>query len=363
MAMLVNVSSDTVTLLLHEQFHGYQATAFVGRHPQFVDPLAVKDRVAFAATAETERSILAAAVTANDQKQRKRLLRQYFALRRERERTLPFEVVKTEQGFERIEGTAKYVDRAASAVLSGGGESALPALIAEELNRKLGGSSAPYTTTWFRLRGYSTGAALTYLTSRFDAGDWRKKIEGGVAPGQMLEALVGAVPVRGAEKLAEAARQRFSYGAKRRELEPQIRAAEKTEIKSVAEFLALGGIALVFEPGGYAASARPGFSAQNMTLLSPSITALPRAMRFAVSADHFSVTVRERPVLLEAGKAPRYTALLAATPEVEGLGKLSLGKHNFNKLRMRSEGYELEAKVPGTVIVEPHRILVRLEGG
>ncbi len=236
-------------------------------------------------------------------------------------------------------------------------------MIAEELNTRIAGNSAPYTTIWFRQRSYSTGAALTYLISQFETGDWRKKIEEGAAPDQMLEDLVGLVPPGRGEKLAAAARQRFGYEFKRRELEPQIRAAEKTEIKSVAEFLALGGIALVFEPGGYAASARPGFSAQNMTLLSPSITTLPRAMRFAVSADHFSVTVRERPVLLEAGKAPRYTALLAATPEVEGLGKLSLGRHNFNKLRMRSEGYELEAKVPGTVIVEPHRILVRLEGG
>ncbi len=55
--VLINAAGEpserTVSIILHEQFHGHQETAFKGRKPgQFVDPLAIRDRVAFAAAAQ-----------------------------------------------------------------------------------------------------------------------------------------------------------------------------------------------------------------------------------------------------------------------------------------------------------------------
>ena len=360
-AMLVNARGgdpdQTIMTLLHEQFHGYQNPAFKGREQQFVDPLAVKDRVAFAASAEVERAILAAALSATSEAERRELLRQYFALRRERERTVPPEAVKVEQGFERTEGTAKYIDRAALSAFSGGGEAVLRRLLQEELRRGLGAQTGAYATTWFRGRGYSTGAALTFLVSQYDRGDWRSKIEAGAKLDELLESLVGKVPEGEAARLAEKARGRFGYAAKRLELEPLIRAAEKKEIKSIAEFLALDAYQVVFDTTARGAGVKPGFSAMNMTPLAQNRMALPKAMTLAVPGEGFMLTARDRPALLE---GRRFTVLLPAAPKLDGHGALPPGEHRLEKLRLMADGYELKVDAPAVVTVEPNRMVVRL---
>lgn len=362
-AMLVNAqdrdAAKTMALMLHEQFHAYQQTAFKGREKQFVDPLAVKDRVAFAATADMERNILVEALNAKAAGERQKLLQQYFAVRRERERTVSPEVVKVEQGFERSEGTASFAEKASLVAVSGGDENDLKPLLIEQLSTRLPPDSA-YTSTWFRGRSYGTGAALTYLISQHDAGAWRAKIESGAKLDALLESLVGVVPARRAAGLAKAARTRFGYEARRRELEPIIRVAEKAELKSVAEFLALDAYQVVFEPGAAGAGANPGFSARNMTSLGSTTTALPRAMVFNVAGPTFSLTARDRPVLLE---LRRYTVLLPGPPETGGVGTLSPGEHRLEKLRISATGYELKVDTPVTVQVEPHRMVVRLGSG
>jgi hypothetical protein len=360
-AMLVNLRGDdpdqAIMTLLHEQFHGYQNPAFKGREQQFVDPLAVKDRVAFAASAEVERTILAAAVSAATEGERRELLRQYFALRRERERTVPPEAVKVEQGFERIEGTAKYIDRRALSAFSRGGEAALRRLLQEELRRPLGAHTGAYSTIWFRTRGYSTGAALTYLVSHYDRGDWRSKIEAGAKPDELLESLVGKVPGAEAGRLAEQARTRFGYAAKRLQLEPLIREAEKKEIKSVAEFLALDAYHVVFDAGARGGGVKPGFSAINMTPLGQNRMALPKAMMLAVPGDTFMLTAKDRPALID---GIRFTVLLPAAPKLAGGAALTPGEHRLDKLRLTSDGYELRVDAPVVVTVEPNRMVVRL---
>jgi hypothetical protein len=361
-AMLVNATAAdadrTIGTILHEQFHGFQNTAFKRRNQQFVDPLAVKDRVAFAASAEVERAILAAALSAASDAERRALLLQYFALRRERERTVPPEVVKVEQGFERMEGTAKYVDRVAMAAMSGGGEAGLKRLLQEELRRQLGAQTGAYATVWFRLRGYSTGAALTYLVSQYDGGDWRSKIGAGAKLDELLESLVGKPSEAEAARLAEQARTRFGYAAKRLELEPSIRDAEKKEIKSVAEFLALDVYHVVFDASAAGAGAKPGFGARDMTQLGPGTTALRSAMTFAVPGATFTLTAKDRPVLIE---GRRFTVLLPAAPKLGGGGTLPLGEHRLETLRLTADGYELKVDAPAVITVEPNRMVVRLE--
>lgn len=148
-AVLVNAhpsAEETASLILHEQFHAYQSSAFKGRDDQFVDPLAVRDRVAFAAAAQTEKRILAAALSAKTAKERKELLRHYFALRRERESTVPPALRLVEQGFERTEGTAKYVDRVGHAILFGNGMADLEPLLIAELTKTEPASPGPPTT-------------------------------------------------------------------------------------------------------------------------------------------------------------------------------------------------------------------------
>jgi hypothetical protein len=347
---------------LHEQFHAYQNTAFKGETAgQFVDPLAVKDRVAFAAAAETEQRVLGAAIKARSAAERKKLLQQYFALRQEREATIPAEVRQVEQGYERSEGTAKYVDRVAHAHLFGGGAAAVPELIVKELEQNLMRGGA-FGNVWFGGRAYSTGAALSYLLSLYDPL-WRRKVEQGAYLDELLKDAVGMPAEAGA--LARSARETFGYEARRGRLEAPIREAEKKEIKSVDEFLALGAYAVTLDienPKDGPSALKRGFSARNMTDLSPTVLALPTAFTYHLTAPRAALVVKERPVLMET-KATRAetTVLLPSPPEAEGLGELSVGEHRLERLKLSGPGYELKVDRPVVVTVGPKSMHIEVK--
>lgn len=377
-AVLVNASPTpeaTASLILHEQFHAYQTNAFEdagdfkGWGNQFVDPLAVKDRASFAATAQTEKRVLAAAVSAKTAKERKNLLQGYFALRREREATIPKTVRLVEQGFERREGTARYIDRQAHAILFGKGELGIEPLLLDELTKteksspSFVGSSAPFATTWFRLRGYTTGAALSYLLSLYDS-NWRSKIEQGAKLDELLESHVGRIGNSAA--LAEAARKRFGYQQSLKTLGPLIKEAEKKEIKSVDEFMELGAYAVDLQVENPRVDGKPryesAFSAMNMALLSPSLTALPMAFVYSMSGPSLDLVVREKPVLMNRETSlSTTTALLKSAPRIEGRGELPPGEHRFDRLKVSGEGYELSLGVPSVVTVRPNSLHIRVQ--
>ncbi len=346
-AMLVNAAGrdpeSIIDVIVHEQFHDHQNGAFKHKAAsQFVHPQAVKDRVTFAAAAEIERRVLSAALTAGSDSERRQLLGSYFALRREREASVPAEVVAVEQGYERLEGTAKYVERAAHAEIFAGGGRALPALLAKELDSPIN-PSGPFGTVWFRVRSYSTGAAVTYLISQYDK-DWHSKIAAGAKLDALLASLIPLPGPAEATRLAAMARQRFNYEARRRELEPAIRESEKAEIKSIDEFLALALFQLVFNGAGDAGKPQPGFSARNMTDLGPSTLALPIANVFSVTGASFTLTARQRPVLMQFGEK-RYTVLLPAAPLVDGKA-MQPGKHRLSGIRIDAQGVELKVDRP-----------------
>ncbi|HEV2079981.1 MAG TPA: hypothetical protein VGR19_08840, partial [Allosphingosinicella sp.] len=151
----------------------------------------------------------------------------------------------------------------------------------------------------------------------------------------------------------------FGYEQHRLRLEPIIRAAEQREIKSVPEFLALGAHQVVLEAGAAGKGAKPGFSAIGMTVLGPTTTALQKALTFNVATPALSLTVRDRPVLLEPDS--RYTVLLPGVPRINGSAALAPGTHSFATLSLEAEGYELKVEVPATVSIEPGRTVVRLQ--
>ena len=362
-APIEGTAASAATVTLHEQFHAYQNAAFKRETAgQFVDPLGVKDRVAFAAAAETEQRALGAAIMARSAAERKKLLQQYFALRQEREATIPAEVRQVEKGYEREEGTAKYVDRVAHAHLFGGGAAAVPELIVKELERNLMQGSGAFGTVWFRGRGYSTGAALSYLLSLYDPL-WRQKIEQGAYLDDLLKDAV-RMPAKAAA-LAQSARETFGYEARRRRLEAPIREAEKKEIKSVDEFLALGGYAVTLDienPKDGPSALKRGFSARNMANLSPTVVALPTAFTYSLTGLRAALAVKERPVLQET-KATRAetTVLLPSPPEAEGLGELSVGEHRLERLKLSASGYELSLDRPVVVTVGPRSMHIKVK--
>jgi hypothetical protein len=362
-APIAGRAATATMLALHEQFHAYQNTAFKrGKAGQFVDPLGVKDRVAFAAAAETEQRVLGAAIKARSAAERKKLLQQYFALRQEREATIPAEARRVEQDFERSEGTAKYVDRVAHAYLFDGGAAAVPELIVKELEHNLMRSSGAFGTVWFRGRAYSTGAALSYLLSLYNPL-WRQEIEQGAALDELLKDAVG-IPAEAAA-LAQSARETFGYEARRRRLEAPIREAEKKEIKSVDEFLALGAYAVTLNienPKDGPSTLQRGFSARNMADLSPTVLALPTAFTYSLTGPRAALAVKERPVLQET-KATRAetTVLLPSPPEAEGLGELSVGEHRLERLKLSAPGYELTLDRPVVVTIGPRSMHIEVK--
>lgn len=345
-----------VTLLLHEQFHGYQKRAFKGGvSAQFVDPLAIKDRVAFAASAETERRILAKAIDVEDASDRRLLLQQYFALRREREAAMPAQEVGVERGFEHREGTAKYVDLAGHATIDGGRDR-LKSLLVAELRKSLASATGAFATHWFRSRSYGNGAAITYLISRLDRGNWQAKIEGGAMLDELLESLVRK-PAPGAKAgLAESARLSFASNAIQRELEPVIRAGEKAEIKSVQEFLAGAPYRLVLDATA-AGTGSTGFNAPNMAQLGPATMVLPKAIMFSFSAPSVSLAATNLPVLME---DRRYTVLTPSAPRIVGLSATEVGDHRLESAMIRGNGIDLKVDRPVVVTVTKTSMFIRV---
>ena len=358
-AILVDVrgaNADTIiSLLLHEQFRGYQTDAFKGRGPQFVDPLAIKDRVAFAVAAETERRVLAKALKARQRKEMRRLIRQYLALRREREAALPAEVLKVERGFERIEGVATYAERAGRALLDGD-QARLPSLLVNELQKPLASSKGAFATHWFRGRGYATGAAITYFISKLGLADWRTRLEQGAVPDELLESLAGRPAPRAAAALAGQGRASVDQQALRQELERIIRAGEKAEIKSVSEFLATAPYRLVLEAKA-AGKGNTGFSGMNMAELAPGTMALPKAAMFNYSAPAVSLSARDLPVLME---IDRITLLASSAPRIVELASAAPGEHRLNSATIRSDGIELNIERPVVVTIAGDSTTIRV---
>ncbi|HYD14420.1 MAG TPA: hypothetical protein VEC11_16360 [Allosphingosinicella sp.] len=353
-AVIVDVSSeDILTLLFHEQFHSFQLAAFGPAAPQFVDPLAIRDRVAFAADAQVERRVLDAALAATTEASRSRRLRQYFALRRAREASVPEAVVRVERGFERSEGVAKYVDRRAHAIFSER-PTALPALLRAELSPLVPSDSTPFLTTWFRSRAYGNGAALSYLLSLYDPAGWQRAVESGGQLDLLLERRIG--PIRNPGRLAAAARAEFGHAAIAAALGPVIRAAERTEIKSVAEFLALAPVQLVVEME----RTGTGFSGRALVPLSPAIVALPRADRLASNGPGVELAVEGRPVLLDSrGAGSTITVLLPAPPLLDGR-TAPAGERRIEGGTIRGEGLDLRLDRPAIMTVEGNRIRIRV---
>ncbi|HEX8124758.1 MAG TPA: hypothetical protein VF548_04175 [Allosphingosinicella sp.] len=345
------------TLLLHEQFHAYQKDAFKRyAFAQFVDPLAIADRSGFAATAETERRVLAKALASEKPAAAKRLLRQYFALRREREAAMPAEAVRVERGLELVEGTAHFVDLAGLAFLNGGPDGVKP-LLADRLQKPIASGAGAFVTQWFRSRSYATGAAITYFVSLLDPGDWRSKLQEGAMPDQLLESLVGT-PSPGAAALARKARASMNYPAILREFEPAIRAGEKAELKSVEEFLAGAPYRVILEAEKAGTNGSAGFSANRMVQLGPATIALPEATTFNYSAPSVTLSSSNLPVLMEARE--RYTVVAASPPEIVGLSATARGEHRLASILIRSAGLELRVDRPVVVSISETSVTVRM---
>jgi hypothetical protein len=359
-------AKDLAALIFHEQFHDHQRKAFKHRmSSQFVAPRAVPDRVSFAAAAETERRVLAAALGSRPGEVRTGLLRQYLALRREREKGLSPDLPRVERQFEKMEGTARFVDRAAAA-LSPGSDRKLPELLAESLREDLSAMRQPYLSAWFRSRSYGVGAALTYFLRELDPRHWRAAAEGSEPLDERLAALIGFDSVPDRAGLAASARSAFGHDSIRAALEPRIRAGERGEIKSTEEFHALGVHRVVFEVVAPMKNGRRememGFStgAGGMTQLAEAQLVLPDPQMVEIVLPFAALAVRGLPFMSESGDTNVYTILLPAAPRVNGRAGLASGEHRLERLDLTADGLKLSVERPVAVVASERETIVRI---
>jgi hypothetical protein len=270
---------------------------------------------------------------------------------------MPSDAVKAERALELVEGTAMYVDRTGLALMNGGAAGVTP-LLAAQLQKPLASETGAFTAQWFRARSYGTGAAITYLISRLDGGDWRARIQSGASLDELLESRVGKPAPGAAPALAREARASMGYATILRELEPLIRAREKTEIKSAKEFLAEAPYRVILE-GEADGKGSAGFSARSMVQLGPETMALPEAQMFNYSAPSVTLSTRNRPVLIE---GERYTIVAASAPEIVGLGTPTAGEHRLGSIVVLGEGIELRVDRPVVVSIAEASMTIRLAG-
>ncbi len=359
--------SSTIGVMLHEQFHGFQSSAFKNRGTQeFVSPKAIADRAAFAATADTERVLLTAALASGDKRSSKALLHQYLALRGQRTAMLPESVRKTERGLERTEGTAEFAQIMGQEAVFGGGEAAIKAMLIEALRSQLASHQGQYMTVWFRNRSYSVGAAMTYLLDRLGTKNWRSRVQAGAALDTLLAERVEFDQVKDTAALADAARLHFGYEERLARLRPSIAAAEKAEIKSVDEFYALAPYRVIFELEGPIVNGggapKMGFSTRVMAHISPQQLALPSPELVNVTHSAMTLTARNRPFLSDtSAKNQRYTTLLPSAPAVNGKTALAPGEHVLERADLRAEGFELRIDAPVTIHVDEGQMIVRMK--
>jgi len=178
-----------IAFIVHESFHGHQSRTFpstkgdpayqVGQNPP-LDSVVVNSH-AFQNRIAKERVLLANAVRATTLAETFKVVREYIAIRSERELLLPQPQRGVEAHLERVEGTAQFVGYEV-AVISTGPRTRLTDVIASDLLDENRYQSGLYQT----MHVYDTGAAICYLLNRI-APEWRKQVEAGVTPWALLQ--------------------------------------------------------------------------------------------------------------------------------------------------------------------------------
>ncbi|HLL45279.1 MAG TPA: hypothetical protein VK399_01160, partial [Longimicrobiaceae bacterium] len=204
----------------HEAFHAYQSRRFneaAGVKSGFGEPIATSPRAGtaeFAARAEIERRILAAALRTPSLDSLRPLLLGYLAVRHARSWGAP-DVQQVERAMELDEGTAGLVGYEAALLATDQPRARIPEVVVErELGKPLAGMPEfpESDARLMRWRMYGTGAALGLLLERLGRRDWRARAEAGSYLDVMLAHAVGFRHVEHVP-LDEQARRRFGYDA------------------------------------------------------------------------------------------------------------------------------------------------------
>lgn len=346
-------AEDSFAILFHEQFHDYQRAAFRGRRPvgRFVDLSGLSDQEGFVVGIDLERQLLAAALAAPTAEARRIAARQFITARHARLAAAPAHIRAAEDSFEWLEGTARYAEVRAMAVLDPNGPD--PAeRIRDGLAEPLVKRGVSLMQSLFRLRAYYVGAAQALLLDLLEAPDWRRQVEQGAPLANLLEARldqtgprIAAPPVPSPESV-QAIRQTL--------------AAHPADPEDAAAFLATHPHWLevvVDVPVSRSKDLKVSYSASVVPLPDGDL-AMARTRYILIELDDVRLEVRNRAALVSLrqveGDRSLSRVIIAVTPD------------EWRALSTVARGINLETltlELPGTVVVEaaPGRRLVRID--
>ncbi len=349
--------SNIRSLILHEQFHAYQRMTFILKGSGYLKPNDIRDRVSFAVSVHIERQILIDAIKASNKDEKIDYLHRYFAMRRLREETNLTNVAIAERGFERSEGTAEFAERSALTIIAGGDDAMLIELLTEGLQEDLLREGGIFNSVFIRGKSYHNGAALAYLISQYDDGNWQKKIERGVNLDEHLESLIAPIKAANRNDLIAAAHKQYDYDGLYQKFQPIIAERAKQEIKSVDEFFALEPYRVAIDLTAAEGKTSAGFSAIGMFKLGKNLTAITNASIFNAAGDGYSLTSKNHPILFGNKK---YIILVPERPKIIGHDEYADGEYRLDGLAISDQGVDIKLTQPVTVLIEANVMTIKL---
>ncbi len=366
-AVLVNVNlsdfgsklflSNIRSLILHEQFHAYQDRQFLNEKYADYTPNDIRDRVNFAVSAHIERQILIDAIKAHNKDEQIAYIHRYFAMRRLREETNLANIAIAERGFERSEGTAEFAERSALSIISGGDDTMLQESLIEGLQEDLLREGGIFNSIFIRSKSYHNGAALAYLISQYDDGDWQQKIEQGTNLDVHLESLIAPIKAANRNDLIKAAYAQYDYDKLYQKFQPIIAERAKQEIKTPEEFFALRPYRVAIDLTATKGKSSAGFSAISMFELGQDLTAITNASIFNTAGDGYSITSKNQPILFGYKK---YTILMSEQPKIIGHDKYADGEYRLGGLEISDQGVDIKLMHPVLVTTEANVMTITI---
>lgn len=344
--------SRTLTTLFHETFHAHQKEHFsdFSDGSPFVDPEVI--RPPLAARAEVERRLLTEALQEEDPDRLGALAQEYLAVRDERVEHMPAKARAIETEMERKEGSATLVEAQATAAALDRPPERISWYVRE-------GYLTPPLTRWpgslqermFRWRLYGTGAAMGLLLDRLDSDNWRERLESGQSFRALLAEAVRFDTVSNPERHAQRALDHFDYEGI---VQNGDRLWGTTEAPTLATFYDAPAHAVFVFPE--ALSDETGRFEGDFFYLADNLM-LVEASLYNVSVDGFSLTTRDRDVLLDTRGAPRLTIALPEMPRIE---ELSASPTRLEEFELEAHGLSVRADRPVEVNATPDSIVVHL---
>lgn len=165
--------------LFHEDFHGYQGTAF--SRAGSVSTLHRFDygglpREKLVAAIRQERQLLTRALRADTKVQRDEFLMRYASLRLWREAQMPPSSVHVERGIETWEGTANWLGYRADHLTYGRADESLEDDFVELLEHNYEEMSGDLTMRLMTVRVYAKGTVLSELLTRMVGSQWQAQV-------------------------------------------------------------------------------------------------------------------------------------------------------------------------------------------